>query len=156
MLRVPPATDTWPVDIESVPTNRLDVSTKLPPARVNVPLGTLVTGSSVMESVTTVDKATKALSARTMPLETVISPLPSRPIQMLSLVSERSPPVTRTWPMELLNRAIERASSKNMCALLCTLRVPTEPTCRPTDTLVSQVVALDTVIFPGPYLPMTK
>jgi len=143
MVRLPPATHTWPVETEAVPTKRLDVSTKLPPASVNVPLGTLVTGSIVMESVTTVDKATKALRARTMPLEIVRSPLPSRPIQRVSLVSERSPPVTTTWPTELLNRAIESASDRKICALLWTLSVPIEPSCRTVSADDKNVVGSD-------------
>src|SRR5437660_935140 len=81
IVRLPPTTETWPVERELVPTKRFEVRSKLPPRSVKVPLGILVIGNRVIESVTTVDKATKAPAARTIPLDSVRSPEPSRPTQ---------------------------------------------------------------------------
>src|SRR5260221_525028 len=66
-----PTRDTFPVERPESPTTKLDDTRIVPPARVRLPLAVLV-GTA----------ATSRPRSWTVPLETVICPIPSRPTQM--------------------------------------------------------------------------
>ena len=76
--------------------------------------------------------------------------MPSRPTQMLSLVMISWPPVMKAWPTELEKRPMEKSALLRNTELLWSVNVPTAPSWRPTETLVTVTMALETVINPMP------